>query len=459
MYRRAAEQNCLALLRFCNSFCKLTQIHAKILKLGLQTNPLVLTKFTSISSDLNSVRYACSLTFSPESEPHCYDTFLFNTVIKAYAETTHSKHTAIRYYKEMLNHRVAPNNYTYPFVFKACAGIRELSLGKTVHGSVVKLGYCGDTHVLNTMIHMYCSCENGIVFGEKLFDEMPNINSVSWSTMMCGYVRWGMSNEAVKLFRRMQIANVKPDEITLVMVLSACANLGALELGRWVESYIEKEKIEMRVELYNALIDMFAKCGDVGKALRLFRNMSESKRTIVSWTSIIYGMALHGSGLEAVSLFEEMTGAGVVPDDVVFIGLLSACSHSGLVEEGKRYFDKMVNHYGIAPRIEHYGCMVDLLTRAGLVEEAMEFVDTMPIAPNPVIWRTLIAACRAHGELNLGERITKDLIMNEPLQESNYVLLSSIYAKMLDWEKKSIVREAMGKKGIRKAPGSTMIGL
>ncbi|KAL0327428.1 UNVERIFIED_CONTAM: Pentatricopeptide repeat-containing protein [Sesamum angustifolium] len=154
-----------------------------------------------------------------------------------------------------------------------------------------------------------------------------------------------------------------------------------------------------------------------------------------------------------------MKGAGVVPDDVAFIGLLTACSHSGLAAKGKKYFESMVNDYGIEPRIEHYGCMVDVLSRAGLVKEAIEFIDTMPVAPNPVIWRTLLAACHAHGELYLGERITKDLITNEPLQESNYVLLSSIYAKMSDWEKKTTIREAMGKKGMRKVPGSTMIEL
>ncbi|KAK6129546.1 hypothetical protein DH2020_036704 [Rehmannia glutinosa] len=459
MYKRAAEQNCLSLLQLCNSFSKLTQIQANILKLGHQNNPFILTKFTSISSDLNAIHYACSFIFSPESEPHYYDTFLFNTVIEAYAGTTHFKRAAIRFYNEMLRHRIEPNNYTYPFVFKACAGIRDLSLGKTVHGSVSKLGFCGDTHVVNAMIHMYCSCENGIEFGEKVFDEMSKTNSVSWSTMMGGYVRWQMSSETVKLFRKMQIVGVRPDEVTMVMVLSACADLGALELGRWVESYIDKEKFEMRAELCNALIDMFAKCGDVDKALRLFRNMSESKRTIVSWTSVIFGMALHGRGLEAVSLFEEMRKAGVVPDDVIFIGLLSACSHSGLVDEGKKYFDSMVKDYGIAPRIEHYGCIVDLLSRAGLVNEAVKFIDTMPVAPNPVIWRTLISACRAQDQLNLGEKITKDLIKNEPMQESNYVLLSSIYAKMLDWGKKTETRVTMAKKGIKKVPGSTMIEL
>ncbi|XP_075485137.1 pentatricopeptide repeat-containing protein At4g21065-like [Primulina tabacum] len=437
MYKRATEQDCLTLLQLCNSLSKLSQLHSFFLKLGFQSNPLILTKFTTISSHLNVIDYASSLIFSPESEPHCYDSFLFNTVIKAYAETNSFKRTAICYYREMLFYGVGPNNYTYPFVLKACAGIADLDLGKTVHG-----------------------CENGIDMAEMLFDEMSKCDSVPWSAMIGGYVRWGVPNEAVKLFRKMQIARVRPDEITMVMVLSACADLGALELGRWVESYIHQEKVEKSTELWNALIDMFAKCGDVDKALRLFRNMCASKRSIVSWTSVITGMGTHGRGLEAVTFFEEMKkAAGLVPDDVTFIGLLSACSHSGLVDKGKQYFDAMVNEFGITPRIEHYGCMVDLFSRVGLVKEAVEFVSKMPIDPNPVIWRTLIAASRANGELNLGERIAKELMSNQPVHESTYILLSNLYAKTMAWEKKSTIRRAMGKKGIRKVPGSAMIEL
>lgn len=357
----------------------------------------------------------------------------------------------------MLKNCILPNKFTFPFVLKACAGIGDLSSGKTVHGSVVKYGFDDDIHVLNTMVHMYCSCGGGIEFGRKVFDEMPKCDSVSWSAMIGGYAKLGMSSEAVGLFRKMQIAGVRPDEITMVSVLSACTDLGALELGKWVSSYIEKEKLQKNVELCNALIDMFVKCGDVDKALRLFRNMV--KKDIVSWTSLIVGMAMHGRGLEAVSLFEEMRSAGIVADDVAFIGLLSACSHSRLVEKGKRYFDSMSKEFGIVPKIEHYGCMVDLLTRAGLVKEALEFVKSMPIEPNPVIFRALVTAFRAHGELELGESMTIKLIKEEPMLESNYVLLSNIYAKLSNWEKKTTIREVMGKKGIRKIPGSTMIEL
>jgi pentatricopeptide repeat protein len=357
----------------------------------------------------------------------------------------------------MLKGGVLPNKFTYPFVLKACAGVGDLNLGKSVHGSVVKFGFEDDVHVRNTMVHMYCCCAGGIECARKVFDEILNLDSVSWSAMIGGYVRVGWSSDAVELFREMQMVGVRPDEITMVSVLSACTDLGALELGKWVESYVEKEGIQKSVELCNALIDMFAKCGNVDKALKLFRNMTG--RTIVSWTSVIDGLAMHGRGMEAISLFEEMIGAGVEPDDVAFIGLLSACSHSGLVDEGKRYFSSMVEKYGRVPKIEHYGCMVDMFCRAGHVKEALEFIHKMPLQPNPIVLRTLISACRAHGELKLGESITKQLIREEPMHESNYVLLSNIYAKMKHWEKKTKTREVMDKKGMKKIPGSTMIEL
>ena len=454
---RVAEQSCLALLHSCDTLPKLFQTHTYILKLGLQNNPLVLTKFASTSSDLEDIDYASSFIFSPRSDTRLYDTFLFNTVIRAYAQTTHSREKALWFYRVMLGYGVLPNKFTYPFVLKACAGLGSLNLGKSVHGSVVKFGFDDDVHVQNTTVHMYCCCNGGINYARKVFDEMPKLDSVSWSAMIGGYVRLGWSSDAIGLFRKMQMVGVRPDEITMVLVLSACTDLGAFELGKWVESYIEKEGVQKNVELCNALIDMFAKCGDVDKALKLFRDMSG--RTIVTWTSVIVGLAMHGCGLEAVSLFEEMIGTGVAPDDVAFIGLLSACSHSGLVENGRKYFDLMIKRFKIVPKIEHYGCMVDMFCRAGLVKEALEFVQNMHIEPNPIVLRTLISACRAHGELKLGESITKQLIRNEPMHESNYVLLSNIYAKMSHWEKKTKIRELMDKRGMKKIPGSTMIEL
>ncbi|XP_043698966.1 pentatricopeptide repeat-containing protein At4g21065-like [Telopea speciosissima] len=453
--KRAAEQSFLALLETCNSVPKLTQVHAHLLKSGLQNNPFVLTKFASTSSDLNIIDYAVSLVFS-NAQP-CCDTFLFNTIIRAYAQTSQAKHNAISSYQLMLRLSVPPNKFTFPFLLKACAGIRDLNLGRQVHGSVAKLWFDADLYVQNTMVHMYSCCAGGIEFARKVFDEMPKLNPVTWTAMIGGYARLGRSTDAVGLFRRMQIAGVRPDEVTMVSVLSACADLGALELGKWIEFYVEREGVTKTVELCNALIDMFTKCGDVDEAVRLFRKMNE--KTIVSWTSVIVGMAMHGRGAEAVAFFEEMKRDGVCPDDVAFIGLLSACSHSGMVEEGQRYFDSMRSEFAIEPKIEHYGCMVDLFGRAGLVRKALTFVQEMPIEPNPIIWRTLVNACRVHGELELSESITKKLIGTEPMHGSNYVLLSNIYAKMFRWEKKTKIREVMGMRGVRKVPGCTMIEL
>ncbi|KAJ8774771.1 hypothetical protein K2173_017217 [Erythroxylum novogranatense] len=455
-YTRAVEQSCLSLLDACNKFSKLTQLHSRIIKSGLQNNRLVLTKFAATASALCAIDYASTFIFLPESDPYLYDVFLFNTVIRAYAQTSDLKSKALCNYNLMLRCSVLPNKYTYPFVLKACAGIGDLRLGKSIHGSVLKLGFHDDLYVQNTMVHMYWGNSDGVELARKVFDEMPKFDSVSWTVMISGYARLGMSHDAIGLFREMQIAGVCADEITMVSVLSACTDLGALELGKWVEFYIGKQRIQKKVELWNALIDMYAKCGDIDKAIELFRSMND--RSIVSWTSVIVGLAMHGRGIEAVALFEEMVGSGVVPDDVVFIGLLSACSHSGLVEKGKQYFDFM-RTFGLVPKIEHCGCMVDLLCRAGLVKEAFEFIQDMPIEPNPVVWRTLVNACGAQGLMKLGEKISRQLIKNQPLHESNYVLLSNIYAKMLNWGKKTNVREVMDKKGMRKIPGSTMIEL
>ncbi|GAB4837747.1 hypothetical protein Ancab_002616 [Ancistrocladus abbreviatus] len=454
---RAAEQNCLSLLQCCTSLSSLHQLHAHILKFGLQNNPLVLTKFISTSSHLNAINYASSSFFTSDAGTHRYDTFFFNTLIRAYAQTNDSKHKALDIYGFMLQNGVLPNKFTYPFVLKACAGLGDLSLGQQVHGSVFKFGFDNDIHVQNTMVHMYGGCSGGIGIARELFDGMPEYDSVSWSAMIGGYVRFGQSSDAVELFRRMQISGLRPDEVTMISVLSACTDLGALELGKWVESYVERERVQKSVELCNALVDMFAKCGDVDKALRVFRGMPE--RNVVSWTSVIVGLAMHGRGVEAISLFEEMEGAGVLPDHVVFIGLLTACSHAGLVEEGRHYFNSMVKEYDIVPKIEHYGCMVDMLCRAGLVKEAVRLVETMPIEPNPIIWRTLLTACRAQGDLQLGESITRRLMGDDPMHESNYVLLSNIYAKLSNWDKKYRIREVMEKKGIKKTPGGTMLEL
>lgn len=285
----------------------------------------------------------------------------------------------------------------------------------------------------------------------KVFDETPKKCPVTFSAMIGGYILSGRSSDAVALFRQMQLTNIRPDDVTIMTVLSACIDLGALDLTEWIKFYMEREKMTKSLCLCNALVDALAKCGDVDGAMEVFNEMPE--RNIISWTSLIDGLAVHGRGVEAVRVFEAMKNAGVEPDDVAFISVLKACSHGGLVSDGRCYFDSMTREFGIEPRIEHYGCMVDLFSRAGMVEEAMQFVRAMPIKPNPVIWRSLISACRVHGRLELGEKVTKQLIKEEPLYGSNYVLLSNFYALNKRWEKKWEIRKSMDHQGMHKVPG------
>jgi pentatricopeptide repeat protein len=389
------------------------------------------------------------------------DAFLVNTLIRAHAASPlpSARLRATAFFPLMLRSAVLPNKFTFPFLLKACAALPgSPGVGLQAHAAALKFGFATDQYVSNTLIHMY-SCFGGEFLGDarNVFDRMAKSSAVTWSAMIGGYVRGGLSSDAVGLFRKMQASGVRPDEVTVIGVLAAAADLGALELARWVGRFVETEGIGKSVTLCNALIDALAKCGDVDGAVAVFQGMEE--RTVVSWTSVIDALAMEGRGKEAVAVFEEMKTAGVRPDDVAFIGVLTACSHAGMVDEGYGYFDSMKMEYGIDPKIEHYGCMVDMFGRAGMVERAMEFVHTMPMKPNPIIWRTLVAACRAHGRLELGESITRNLLHEYPAHEANYVMLSNVYALTQRWKEKSEIRREMSKRGIKKVPGCSLVEL
>lgn len=297
---------------------------------------------------------------------------------------------------------------------------------------------------------MYSACGN-TTYARQVFDGMSKSDCVTWSAMISGYVRSKLPNQAVGLFREMQVSGVRADEVTIITVLSACADLGGSEFAKWILSYIDRENIPKSLSLTNALLDMVAKCGDVDTSVLLFSDMPT--KTIISYTSMITGLAAHGRGREAVEVFDEMINCDIIPDDVSFIGVLSACSHSGMVEDGFRYFEMMTGTFGIEPKIEHYGCMVDLLTRAGLVDRAVDFMESMPINPNAVIMRTLVGACRVHGKFDIGLQIMKLLVTEDPTGVSNYVASANVYATMCQWEKKSDLRTMMTDRGLSKVPG------
>lgn len=296
-----------------------------------------------------------------------------------------------------------------------------------------------------------------VQLAQELFDIMPYRDVVSWNLMLSGYKENGLLKKAVDLFFHMHLLGEKPDCFTLAIVLSTIADLGLIVQGRWVHAYAERSKFSLDGNIGVSLIDMYSKCGYVDLALNIFDNIQ--LRNIDHWNAMISGLAMHGYGHNAVSLFEGMTKSTVKPDDITFIGVLSACSHAGLVNEGYQYFKLMSMKYGIIPKIQHYGCMVDLLGRAGFLEAAVRIVDSMPMAPNDVVWRALLGASRSHGNLKITEHAARQLINMVPHDSSSFVLLSNMYVYKGQFKSASDVWKIMKENGVSKNPGLSYIEL
>lgn len=290
----------------------------------------------------------------------------------------------------------------------------------------------------------------------ELFSKVPERDVVTWNAMISGYVLCGAYSQALEMFEEMKRAGEKPDEVTSVSLLSACADSGDLEMGKEIHSYLsEIVSGDFSTICGNALIDMYAKCGSIKMALEVFRGIRN--KHVTTWNSLILGLAFHGHAEESIKLFTEMRRSRVRPDEITFIGALVACSHAGRVEEGRQYFKLMRERYSIEPNIRHHGCMVDMLGRAGLLNEAFEFIDKMEIEPNAIIWRTLLGACKIHGNVELGRRANQKLLSKRRSQSGDYVLLSNIYAEQGEWVGAEKLRKLMDDSGVKKEAGFSLL--
>ncbi|KAM0926867.1 hypothetical protein ACQ4PT_003043 [Festuca glaucescens] len=382
----------------------------------------------------------------------------------------------------------APNDVTLLTVLSACAGAPSSPLARplalSLHALAIKLF---PSHLLlctclarfylasrlphlalqlfgsmpvrsvvtyNTMITGLM--RNGLVAAAReVFDGTPVRDKVSWTALIDGCVKNGHHEEAIDSFHAMLLNGVEPDYVTLIAVISACAEVGALGLGMWVHRFVAKQSLEHNVRIANSLVDMYARCGQVELARQVFGKMR--KRTVVSWNSMIVGFAANGRCTDAIEHFEAMRQEGFRPDAVTFTGVLTACSHAGLTDEGLRYYDAMRSEHGIAARMEHYGCVVDLLGRAGRLDEAMQLVTTMPMRPNEVVLGALLAGCRMHGDVEMAEQLMQDLLEQDPGGDSNYVLLSNIYAADGKWDGVGKVRSLMKARRVKKTPGHSVV--
>ncbi|KAF5807229.1 putative tetratricopeptide-like helical domain superfamily [Helianthus annuus] len=449
------EQALLSLFKKSYTKTDVQQLHAHVIRSGFTQNLFVVGKvivFCAVSDEC-LMDYAVSV-FEKIANP---DGFLWNTMIRGFGRIN-KVDKVFCYYKMMLENGHIVDNFTLSFLLKASGQSGSVLLGKQVHCSVVKLGFECHVFVRNTLVHMYGMLKDVFV-ARQLFDEMPEPDLVGWNTIIDCHVCCGKHKEALDLFSRMQDAGIRPDDATLVVALSACAALGALELGRWIHSIVDERFLMKDVSIVNSLIHMYTRCGEIQEARRIFDKMND--RNIVTWNTMILGLATHGHVQDALSLFSSMINKKrVPPDDVTFLGVLTACSHGGMIEEGRQYFNRMTNEHNIEPTIKHYGCMVDMLSRGGLVIEAYNLIKNMPMKCNAIVLRTLLAGCHMHGNIELAENVRRHLLEVDPDHSSDYVLLANTYASLEDWNQVSRIRRSMAANKVKKpSPGNSFIGV
>ncbi|CAA7401532.1 unnamed protein product [Spirodela intermedia] len=345
-------------------------------------------------------------------------------------------------------------------VIAGCARMGEPSRALEVCKEMVRSGGARpNAATLASLLSAVTDISTGdVTFLREMFDDMPHRGLISWNAMIAIYANNSMAAEAVELYRRMELEGVEPDAVTFVSVLPACGDLSALALGAQIHDLVRRKKnLCPNLFLENALVDMYAKCGHLRAARSVFDEMTQ--RDVVSWTSMVSAYGMHGLGADAVALFESMRESGLKPDHIAFVAVLSACSHAGLLEEGRRYFRSMTDQYQLTPTVEHFTCMVDLLGRAGRLEEAYGFVKQMPFKPDERVWGALLSACRLHSNIAVGVAAADHLFKLAPAQSGYYVLLSNIYARAGRWGGVAAVRAAMRRRGVKKTPGWSNVEL
>ncbi|KAM7251263.1 hypothetical protein ACFE04_023146 [Oxalis oulophora] len=362
---------------------------------------------------------------------------------------------ALRFFGEMLfENDVSLSHVTLGSVLRACTKLTDLSWGRCLHCYMKKSGFVSDMMVCNTLLDMYSKC-GSFDDSARLFDNMSLKDTVSYSALISGCMQNGNAKVAIRIFHEMQLSGIEPDVPTMLGVLPACSHLAALQHGACAHGYSTVRGLTSNTTICNALIDMYSKCGKIGIARKIFDKMQ--KPDIVSWNAMIVGYGIHGLGTEALLMFHSMRAVDMKPDETTFIGLLSACSHSGLVVEGKTLFSSMSQEFDITPRMDHYICMVDLLSRAGNLDEACKFIEKIPFVPDVRIWNALLAACRVHNNIELGEEVSKKIQSLGPESSGSFVLTSNMYSAVGRWDEAARIRNVQKDQGFKKSPGCSWI--
>ncbi|KAJ9537287.1 hypothetical protein OSB04_030020 [Centaurea solstitialis] len=390
---------------------------------------------------------------------------------------------ALTLYHAMVSGGIRPNDVMVVDIISGCSQVMAFSEGQQFHALTVKSGFDRYDFIQSTIIHFYAACHhidlaqtqfelgskdhlsswNALISGlvrngmmesaRELFEKMPARDVFSWSSMISGYSQTENPDMAIQLFHEMVASGVKPNEVTMVSMVSAIATLGILQEGRWAHEYIINNLIPVNDNLSAAIIDMYAKCGSIKNALQVFNEVRDNVSSISPWNAIVCGLAMNGHARSALAIFSDLEKSGIRANSITFIGVLSACCHAGLVEEGKRHFESMKSVYGIEPNVKHYGCMVDLLGKAGRLEEAEDVIKSMPMEADVVIWGTLLAASRNYGDVEMGERAAASLAKAEPSHGPARILLCNLYVDAGRLEDAAFVRREMKNQRLTRSPG------
>lgn len=473
---------------------------SKDLKMGIQIHGLMLKSRYSadvfMGSALIDMYSKCGFV---DSAQKVFDgmrernVVCWNCLITCYEQNGPASE-ALEAFVRMMESGFEPNEVTLASVVSACATLAALEQGLQIHARVVRCDKLRNDLILgNALVDMYAKCGR-INEARRVFDKMPIRNAVSettmvsgyakaasvkdarlmftkmmvkdivsWNALIAGYTQNGENEEALELFRMLKRESVCPTHYTFGNLLNACANLADLQLGRQAHTHVLKHGFRFQfgeepdIFVGNSLIDMYMKCGSVEEGCRVFENMVE--RDYVSWNAMIVGYAQNGCGVEALELFRKMLLSGEQPDHVTMIGALCACSHAGLVEEGRHYFSSMTEEHGLLPLKDHYTCMVDLLGRAGCLDEAKNLIESMPMQPDAVVWGSLLGACKVHRNITLGKCVAEKIFEIEPTNSGPYVLLSNMYAELGRWGDAVRVRKLMRHQGVIKQPGCSWIDI
>ncbi|XP_077229968.1 tetratricopeptide repeat (TPR)-like superfamily protein [Tasmannia lanceolata] len=391
-----------------------------------------------------------ALPYFPFSRQIHNNLFEFDAILKRLCFSGRLKEAVELLYQN--NSQIHPQ--TYAFLLQECIHRKELKRGRRIHSHMIISGFVPDQYLMTKLLILYAKNKD-LETAHQLFDEMSERNLVSWNAMISGYVQKGLEEVGLNLYYQMRKAGLKPDQFTFASIFRACAGLATLEKGKQVHGVMIKSHIKCNVVVSSALVDMYFKCSSPNDGRRVFDKSSE--RNVVMWTALISGYGQHGRVEEVLVLFNKMINEGLRPNYVTFVAVLSACSHGGLISEGWRYFSLMEREYKIRARGEHCAAMVDLLGRAGRLDEAYEFVQRLPCKEHSVIWGALLGACRIHGDIELVKIAAKRFFELETENAGKYVVLSNTYAAFGLWENVTEVRERMRIWGVRKEPGCSWI--